>query len=372
MRVLIIGAGLTGCTLARLLKDKHYNVSIKEKENYIGGLCHTTTSPNGILYEPYGGHAFHTNDHRVKEFVLKFTEFNTYRHTKGIFINGILRPFPLSRKSILEMEESKQILKELEELPKVPDLSNFETYAISKFGSTLYGLFIYNYSKKMWDIEPKELTTEYIRNRIKLNDSDNHIFEDDFQGLPVNGYTEFFNQMIHGIPIEFNNSVFDEDSSDLILFSGRIDELLKYKFGKLHFRSLRFYHKENDSWENEKYGSINLPQHEKYIRKVNPKIMHQMKTNESWIQYQESIPLNNMTKPLYPINIKRNIKLFDVYLKEACKSEKIIPVGRLGLYKYLEMGQAFSLAMNMVPIIEDWKKLKPKNRYLEIKKLLNN
>ncbi|MCK4687231.1 MAG: hypothetical protein KAT66_03820, partial [Candidatus Lokiarchaeota archaeon] len=68
----------------------------------------------------------------------------------------------------------------------------------------------------------------------------------------------------------------------------------------------------------------------------------------------------------------QNIELFDRYLIEACKSNKIIPVGRLGLYKYLEMGQAISLAMNMVLLIEKWKKLSPKNRYLEIKKLLNN
>ncbi|MBA7667457.1 hypothetical protein ES703_75546 [subsurface metagenome] len=75
---------------------------------------------------------------------------------------------------------------------------------------------------------------------------------------------------------------------------------------------------------------------------------------------------------MYPIYTKRNIKIFDKYLNEACKSDKIIPVGRLGLYKYLEMSQALSLAMNMIPLIDKWKKLTPKSRYLEIRKLLNN
>ena len=162
-----------------------------------------------------------------------------------------------------------------------------------------------------------------------------------------------------------------EELFDLILFSGRIDELFNFKYGKLQFRSLRFDYKENAYWENKKYGSINLPQHSQYIRKVNFKIMYQQKTNNSWIQYQESIPLSNNNLPMYPIYTKQNIKLFDKYLREVCKSGNIIPVGRLGLYKYLEMGQAISLAMDMIPLVEKWKKLKPKNRYHEIKKLIN-
>jgi len=372
MRILVVGAGITGCTLARLMKDKGYTVSVKEKQDHIGGLCYTTISSSGILYEPYGGHAFHTKDSRVKELVLKFSDFNNYRHNKGIFINDILRHFPLSRETILEMEGSEQILKDLEERPKIPDLTNFETYAISQFGITLYRLFIYNYSKKMWGLEPKELTTEYIKNRIELKNSNIQMFEDNFQGVPVKGYTELLRNMIHDIPIELNNSEFDESLFDLILFSGRIDELLKFKFGNLQFRSLRFEYEEKDNWENENYGTINLPQHPKYIRKVNFNVMHQQKTNKSLIQYQEPIPSNSKNLPLYPIYTKKNIELFNKYLIEACKSEKIIPIGRLGLYKYLEMGQAISLAMNMIPLIEKWKNIRPEDRYLEIKKLLNN
>ena len=340
MRVLVVGAGISGCTFARLMKDKGYSVSIIEKKDHIGGLCYTTISPSGIFYEPYGGHAFHTNDNRVKELVLKFSDFNDYRHNKGIVINGILRHFPLSKESILEMEDSDQILKELEERPKIPDLTNLETYSISKFGITLYKLFIYNYSKKMWGLEPKELTTEYIKNRIELKNTNTHIFEDNFQGLPVKGYTQLLRNMIYDIPIELNSNQFDESLYDLILFSGRIDELLKFKLGELEFRSLLFEYREKENWENENYGTINLPQHPKYIRKVNFKVMHQQKTSKILIQYQQPIPASSNNIPLYPIYTKKNIELFNRYLTKACKSDNIIPVGRLGLYKYLEMGKA--------------------------------
>ncbi|MFX0007305.1 MAG: UDP-galactopyranose mutase [Promethearchaeota archaeon] len=372
MRILVVGAGLTGCSIARLMKNKGHTVSMIEKEPHIGGLCYTETSSNGIMYEPYGGHAFHTKDSRVRDLVLEFSEFNDYRHNKGIIINGKLLHFPLSKESILKMEDSHQIIKDLENKPKKPDLTNFETYAISQFGVTLYKLFIYNYSKKMWGLEPKELTTEYIKNRIELKNTNTHIFKDKFQGLPVKGYTVLLHNMIHDIPLELNTSEFDDSIYDLILFSGRIDELLKLNFGKLEFRSLLYHNVENEYWENENYGTINLPQDPNYIRKVNFKVMHQQKINESLIQYQEPVQANGQHPPLYPIYTKRNLKLFNQYLVEACKSENFVPIGRLGLYKYLEMGQAISLVMNMIPLIEKWKILTPEARYHGIKNLLTN
>jgi UDP-galactopyranose mutase len=341
-----------------------------EKEDHIGGLCYTKASPNGILYEPYGGHAFHTKDQRVKNFVLRFSDFNNYHHKKGIIINGILRHFPLSKKTILDMADNEQIIRELDERPPKPDFTNFETYAISQFGITLYKLFMYNYSLKMWGVEPRELSTEYISNRIKLTDTDTYIFEDKFQGLPCMGYTDFLEKMIRGIPLQLSVTNYKNSSSDLILFSGRIDELLNFKFGELEYRSLKFEYSEKDDWENEHYGSINLPQHSKYIRKVNFKVLHQQKSKESWIQYQEPIPFNDENLPLYPLYTQRNIDVFDKYLREACKSDKVIPIGRLGLYKYLEMGQAISLAMNMISIVEKWVDLAPSSRYTEIKKVL--
>ena len=371
MRLLIVGAGLTGCTLARLMKNKEHSVLIKEKEDHIGGLCYTKKSPNGLLYEPYGGHAFHTKENCVRDFVLSFSEFNNYTHRKGIYLNGKLQHFPLSMETIHDMKDSKQIIKEIDERPPIPDFTNFEAYSISQFGSTLYKLFIYNYSKKMWGIEPRELTPEYIHNRIELKESNDQLFEDNFQGLPINGYTELLRNMIEGIPLELKSTDFDESLYDLILCSGRIDELFNFKFGNLQYRSLQFEYRENDNWENENYGSINLPQHIKYIRKVNFKVMYQEKTDKSWIQYQEPISFTHHDIPMYPIYTRQNIELFNKYLIEACKSNKIIPIGRLGLYKYLEMSQAISLAMNMIPLINTWKKLSPKNRYFEIKNLLN-
>ena len=142
MNVLVVGAGFTGCTLTYLLNKNGHQVAIKEKLDHIGGLCFTTKSPNGILYEPSGAHTFHTNNDTVIEFIQKFSKFNSYVHNKGIILNRNLRHYPLSIETIKKMPESDQILEELKDRPKNVDRTNYETSLISIFGPTLYKLFI--------------------------------------------------------------------------------------------------------------------------------------------------------------------------------------------------------------------------------------
>jgi UDP-galactopyranose mutase len=71
MRILIIGAGLSGCSIARLLRDRNHEVSIIEKDSYTGGLCITKVSPNGLMYEPFGARTFHPNFSRINEFITR-------------------------------------------------------------------------------------------------------------------------------------------------------------------------------------------------------------------------------------------------------------------------------------------------------------
>jgi len=370
MKILIIGSGFTGCSFARLLKEKGHKVLIKEKLSYIGGLSYSTISPNGIIYEPCGARTFHTKEKRVKNFVKRFAKFNSYIHRKGIVIHRKLWHYPISLKMTKKMPEAKQIIKELKKRPKNLDKSNFETCMISMLGPTLYKLFVYNYTKKMWGKEPKKLTTEWAPKRIELREEDSELFKGEWQGLPIGGYTKFFKNMIQGIPIQYNCSAFDKSKFDIILFSGRIDELLHFKYGQLPYRSLRFTYKKDENWENNNYGTINLPEHQKYIRKANFKILHQQKSKHNWIQYQEPTRVDRETLPMYPVNTEENNKLFDKYLKEVCKRDKLIPVGRLGLYKYLNMDKAIALAMDMVPLVEEWEKMDILERYNNIRSII--
>ena len=110
MGILIVGAGLSGCVLARILTDNGHAVSVIEKENCVGGLCVTRVHESGIKYEPYGARTFHTDIERVRDFVSRFDEFNGYAHRKGMIINGECFPFPLTLESIERFPEKNQIV----------------------------------------------------------------------------------------------------------------------------------------------------------------------------------------------------------------------------------------------------------------------
>jgi len=362
MKILIVGSGFTGCVLARLLKDLGNNLLIIEKSNHIGGLSYSKVTPNGIIFEPYGARVFHTKNPKIKEFILKFSKFNEYKHKKGIILDKQLLHFPISLNSIMKMPNGPIILKELNNKPSKINKTNFESYMISVFGKTLYELAVYNYTKKMWGKEPCTLTAEWASDRMELRAEDEELFKDEWQGLPINGYTELFNKLIENIPIIYNRSDFNSSDCDLVIYSGRIDNLIYLK-DSLPYRSLRFDYKVEEKWENYNYGTINLPNHKKYIRKANFKVLYKKKSAPDFIQYQEPIRANKQNLPMYPINTKENKDLFNNYLHKACELPNVLPVGRLGLYKYINMDEAVSLAMEIAPLAIKWRGIKIDDRF---------
>ena len=82
---------------------------------------------------------------------------------------SILVSWPPQVEELKKLNEWDVIKNQLNSLPKTPNSENFETYAISIMGRTLYDLFIYGYTKKQWDLEPNELSSSFALKRIVTN-----------------------------------------------------------------------------------------------------------------------------------------------------------------------------------------------------------
>jgi len=368
MKVLIVGTGLSGCTLARLLKDKGHDVSMIEKENHIGGLCITRLNEDGLMYEPFGARTFHTGSEAVWKFVQRFDKFNGYTHKKGMIINDKLYPFPLSLDSMNRFHNRELILEELNNRPSEIDRTNFETACLSIFGKTLYEYFIKNYSEKMWGMDPRDLTAEWAPKRLELRfDNDESLFRNQWQGLPVHGYTHFLGQMIKDVPVLLQETRYDSSEFDVVANTAPLDELFDFKYGKLRYRSIRFVYEKNERWENMEYGTVNLPQHKRYFRKCNFNILHKQSSRSNFIQYQEATEADGSENPaMYPVNTIRYNKMFDLYLRDICSSANLCPLGRLGLYKYLDMDKAVECSTLLLPLVEKYPSLSPEERYIRI------
>ena len=80
MRVdyLIVGSGLTGAVIARLLADAGREVLVVDRRSHVGGNVHDHAHPSGIRIHTYGPHYFRTSSERIWEFATRFDRFDEY------------------------------------------------------------------------------------------------------------------------------------------------------------------------------------------------------------------------------------------------------------------------------------------------------
>lgn len=91
-RVLIVGAGLSGSVIARELAESGVASLVIDKENFIGGLCHSRRDDDsGVDVHVFGPHIFNTSNERVWQYVQKFDKFAPWinrvkaSNAKGVF-----------------------------------------------------------------------------------------------------------------------------------------------------------------------------------------------------------------------------------------------------------------------------------------------
>lgn len=77
--IVVVGAGLFGCVIARILAENGYKIELIDSQDYIGGNCYTYVE-DGIEVHKFGSHIFHTSNEEVWKFVNKFAIFNNYQH----------------------------------------------------------------------------------------------------------------------------------------------------------------------------------------------------------------------------------------------------------------------------------------------------
>ncbi len=359
--IVIVGAGISGATIAeRYANVLNKKVLVIEKRNHIGGNCYDYYNKDGLLISKYGAHLFHTNYEDVWKYVNKFSEWYGYKHKVKSYVDGKLVPVPVNidtvniifNKNICSEKEMKNWLKQNTE--KIDNPQNSEQSALRLVGKVLYEKMFKNYTKKQWDIYPKELDASVMERIPVRTNRDDGYFTDKYQALPSEGYTKLFEKMLsHRNITVLLNTDYDNIKNELknfekLFFTGPIDQFFNYKFGeKLQYRSLNIkfetYNKEYFQ-ENSviNYPSLDIP----YTRIVEYKYFTKQKHSKTVISKEYAV-WNG--EPYYPVPTKRNKDLYNKYQKEAKLLEKdgVYFVGRLANYKYFNMDQAFKNALDL-------------------------
>jgi len=359
--IVIIGAGISGATLA----ERYANMSDKkvlliEKRDHIGGNCYDFLNEEGILVPKYGPHFFHTGFEDVWEYINRFSDWIPYEHKVLSSVDGSLVPVPvnittvntlfgLALKTEDEMKRWLEANREHIETPK-----NSEEATLARVGRIFYEKLFKYYTKKQWDLWPKELDASVL-NRIPVRtDFDDRYFSDTYQDVPKEGYTKLFERMlVHpNIEVRLNTDWESIKSSGIrfekVFFTGRVDQFFEYKFGgKLQYRSLRFEFETHEVPLYQPAAVINYPEPDiPYTRITEPK--HVTKQECAKTTIIKEFPTWE-GEPYYPVPTEHNRELYARYQVEAQKLESkgVYFVGRLANYKYFNMDQAFKNALDL-------------------------
>lgn len=360
--ILVVGAGFSGATIANLLADKaDEQVLIVDKKSHIAGNCYDYRDKNGIMIHAYGSHIFHTKSEKVWNYLKQFTDFNTYMHkVKGI-LDGIETHIPFNfntlydvfPKSYAELLEHK-LLDNFNINTKVPilefqkqdddDLKYLANYVYEK-------IFLY-YTTKQWGTSPQDVDDSVTARVPVYLSKDDRYFQDRFQGIPLNGYTEVVKNMLKhkNIKIKLNTDykTLDLKKFDKIFFTGSIDEFFDYKFGQLPYRSVYFKLETHNKEYYQSNACVNYPCNYDFTRIHEYKYYLDDKSPKTVIakEYSEEFELGKNDR-YYPIPNDDNFDLYHKYQYEAEKHKNVYFLGRLGDYKYYNMDGAIERALEL-------------------------
>ena len=369
---IVVGCGFSGAVIANLIADKlNQKVIIIDKKNHIAGNSYDYRDKNNIMIHKYGSHIFHTNNEKVWSFLKRFSDFNNYIHKVDVVIDGKKVQIPFNFNTLYQLfseTTAKKIKEKLLEKynygAKIPILefqkqNDEDLKFLAKY---VYEKIFLNYTIKQWELKPNEID-KTITSRVPLClDNDNRYFQDKYQGIPINGYTNLIEKIINHpnikVVLNLDYKNFKKQNSELIknsriFYTGSIDEFFDYEYGMLPYRSLKFEFEEHNKEFYQSCACINYPNDFSFTRIHEFKYYLGDKSKKTMIakEYPQKFKFEENER-YYPIINEENIKLYNKYLKKAENFKNIYFLGRLGDYKYYNMDLAVLRAIELFETIK--------------------
>jgi len=177
MKVGIIGAGISGLSIGKILQE-HCNVTILEKEEYIGGIAHVKNM-DGIPYHLVGGHCFNSKKKEVLDFVfdkvMPLEDWHKIDRNSVINIRGNNVPYPIefSVKQIanFDTELAFEITKDfLATSSNANESSNLREWFIQTFGRKLAETYFIPYNQKIWGRDISLMSPDWVKDKLPIPD----------------------------------------------------------------------------------------------------------------------------------------------------------------------------------------------------------
>jgi UDP-galactopyranose mutase len=341
----IIGSGLTGATIARLLHDAGKSVIVFDRRTHIGGNVYDEKHQTGITIHKYGPHYFRTSSDKVWNFVTQFSHFYTFEASILSKISDEYYHWPVWESEISKLSDGPIV--------KSDKPANLEEAALSLMPRKIYELFVKEYNEKQWGVSPTKLAAELCA-RFDVRTTNEPRLKPDakYQGLPINGYTGLMLNMLDGIKVELGVPFAKvRGNYKHIVYTGPIDEFFNYEFGKLSYRGQMRDHSYHNGGLRQPVVQVNYPLHVDGPQIRSIEWRHLLRdvhsVNGTIITTETTYTPSDPNDFEYPFPDLENKLLYEKYRALANNLSSITIAGRLGEYKYYDMDQAIARAIKV-------------------------
>lgn len=380
----VVGSGFAGSVVARELAErKDSKVLIIEKRPHIGGNMYDEYDETGVLIHRYGPHIFHTNDKKAFDYIQRFTDWYDYEHEVLADWYGTYMPVPFNKNSMeiaFGEEKAAHLIEKLvttfgdERKVTINELRSMDDPELSEIADFIYENVFLRYTQKQWGLTPEEVDPSVTARVPVFISRDNRYFQDAYQGMPKDGYTALFENMLSHENIDVCLStdaesvfelVFDGQGTDAplsavkikevdftgpIIYTGPLDELFISCFGRLPYRTLDFVYETHDKEHVLPCGTVNYTVSEDFTRMTEFKYLTGQECDKTTLmkEYSHAYTDPKTQIPYYAIINDENADHYKKYLDLTKELSNFYPLGRLAEYRYYNMdviiGRALALA----------------------------
>ncbi|WP_437923487.1 UDP-galactopyranose mutase [Sorangium sp. So ce291] len=350
---LIVGAGFAGSVLAeRLATQLNKSVLLCDKRPHIGGNAYDCYDDAGVLIHKYGPHIFHTASPRIFRYLSQFTEWRPYEHHVLAHVDDKLVPFPINVDTVNALYGTNYSPAEVEAFftrvaEPIKHCRTSEDAVVSKVGRELYEKFFRNYTRKQWGLDPSELDAAVASRVPARTNYDSRYFTDEFQAMPLRGFTRMFENMLDhkNIRILLNTDyrdIMNEVNFREMIYTGPVDAFFDFRYGKLPYRSIDFKFETHDKEVFQPGAVINYPNDHDYTRITEFKYLTGQQHPKTSVVYE--FPTSE-GDPYYPVPRPENAEIYRKYKALADATPNVHFVGRLATYRYYNMDQVVGQAL---------------------------
>jgi UDP-galactopyranose mutase len=330
--VTVVGAGISGATIARALADAGVRSTVYEAGPIAGGMCREAVW-KGHLVSEFGPHIFRTSSDDIWRFVTRFDAFVETQHHVVTAVNGRVVPFPPATDTP----------------PLDGPFASVGAYLLAAVGQQFFEEYYDEYTRKRWGVSAFELSPSMIP-LIPVRRHRSGFFSETHIGMPVSGYTSLIHRMLDHPLIELHTSTSvtlqQLSGTGVIVWTGRLDEIHpSVAENRLPFRAVRQeFEFKNDITDQPEATVVNFPRlRDPYIRRTDYSMLLPWRPPVVGLEYVDESGM-----PAYPVMTSAAEATANTLLHTIERERpSVIPHGRLGRFSYISMDRAVASSLEV-------------------------